>query len=300
MSRSDPPDSDARAGSPPTDRVIAVVEMLATQREASSVALIATRLDLNRSTATAILSALERAGWALRQDDRSYTLGPGLLGVADAVRDAWPPSAQFADEIEDLAGRAGCGATLALVGSTESTFVSVVRGKGRIPPGVSVGVRMPLVAGVGAAVIAHRDAPTQAKWLASAHPSRRELLADVLCQIRESGVAVFGLGDSDPRMLDVLAEVSELLVEHPRRVGLRQRVFELLSGLGGEPYTAAQLKTSEALSVGYLSAPVFDHGRALYELQLGPLLSAVSPAERKRYVREIRTTAANLSSKSDG
>lgn len=295
MAQSDPGGNGERAGSPPTDRVVAVVELLAGQTDPSSVASIAARLDLNRSTATAILQALERAGWAVRQDNRSYTLGPALISVADAVRETWPVSGRFTDAIEELAQRAGCGASLASVGSTELTFLCVVRGEGRIPPGVSVGVRLPLVAGVGAAVIAHRDAHVRQTWLASAPTGNRDLLDDVLAQIQQHGVAVFGLGDTDPKMLDVLAEVAELLIEHPRRAALRQRVFELLGGLGGNPYTAKQLESSEALSVSYLTAAVFDNGRAVYELQLGPLRSAVSVVERNRYIREIRATAAKLS-----
>jgi DNA-binding IclR family transcriptional regulator len=290
-------DEDERLGSPPTDRVIAIVELLATQHQPSSVASISSRLELNRATVTSILLALERAGWALRQADRKYTLGPGLVGVADAVRQLLPLSNEFTNAIEELAERAGCGAALALVGDTELSFLTVVRGRGRIPAGVDVGVRLPLVAPVAAAVIAHHDAQAQRMWLASAQNDSREALDDVLSQARQSGVVVFGLGGAaDPEALDVLAEVVELLAEHPRRAALRQRVFGLLAGLNGNPYTAAELATSQALSVSYLTAPVFNTGQAVYELQLGPLRGAVSAPERNRYIREIRATAEKLSS----
>lgn len=296
MARPDRHDGDERAGSPPTDRVVAIVGLLADQQEPSSVASIASRLELNRSTVTSILLALERAGWAVRQADRRYTLGPGLIGAANAVHRLWPMSVECTDAIEQLAERTGCGASLALVGATELSFLTVVRGRGRIPAGVGAGVRLPLVAPVAAAVLAHRDAKAQQAWLGSAHGLSRELLDDVLAQVRDNGVVVFGMGGTDPEALGVLAEVVELLAEHPQRSALRQRVFELLTGLNGNPYTAAQLTTSEPLSVSYLAAPVFDRGQAAYELQLGPLRSAVSAAERDGYVREIRATAARLSS----
>ncbi|MGH3561535.1 MAG: hypothetical protein ACRDTN_06990, partial [Mycobacterium sp.] len=151
------------------------------------------------------------------------------------------------------------------------------------------------VAPVAAAVIANRDAAAQQTWLGSAQPENRELLDGMLAQVRQNGVVVFGLGGANPEALTVLAEVVELLAEHPRRAALRQRVFELLAGLNGQPYTAEQLATSEPLSVSYLTAPVFDEGQAAYELQLGPLLGAVSTAERDRYIREIRATADKLS-----
>lgn len=286
---------DERTGSPPTDRVVAVVELLASLSEPASVASIASRLELNRSTATAILGALENAGWASRQSDRRYTLGVGLVGVAEAVQAALPLGGQYASAVEELARRANCGATLAFAGATELTFLSVAVGREQFPAGVAVGVRLPLVAPVGAAVIAHRDPAAQREWLQSG-TTNRELLADVLSQVRQTGVAVFGMGNSDPQALNTLAQVAELLAEHPRRAMLRQRVYEMLISLGGNPYTATQLATPDDLSVSYLVAPVFDEQRrAAYELQLGPLSAAVSPARRQRYMDEIRSTAEHLS-----
>jgi DNA-binding IclR family transcriptional regulator len=288
-------DDDKRVGSPPTDRVVAVVGLLAAQSQPSSVASIASRLELNRATVTSILLALERAGWAARRDDRKYTLGPGLIGIADTVRRLWPLSTESAHVIEQMAERAGCGAGLALVGAAELSFLTLVRGRGRIPAGVGVGVRLPLIAPVGATVIAHRDAQARQAWLASAHGVGPDVLDDVLAQVRQNGVVVFGLGGPGLEALDVLAEVVDLLAEHPRRVALRQRVFELLTGVNGNPYTAEQLATTQPLSVSYLAAPVFDKGEPTYELQLGPLRRDVSAAERDHYIREIRSTAQQLS-----
>lgn len=289
-------DDETRLGSPPTDRVVAIVGLLAAQAQPSSVAQIASRLELNRATVTSILLALEHAGWAARRADRKYTLGPGLIGVADTVRRLWPLSTEGAHRIEQMAARAGCGAGLALVGATDLSFLTLVRGHGRIPAGVGVGVRLPLIAPVGATAIAHRDAQARQAWLESAQTVGRDVLDDVLAQVRQNGVVVFGLGGPGLEALDVLAEVVELLAEHPRRVALRQRVFELLTGVNGNPYTAKQLASPKALSVSYLAAPVFDNGEATYELQLGPLRREVSAAERDRYIGEIRATAQQLSS----
>jgi DNA-binding IclR family transcriptional regulator len=295
MARGKPVDDSDRLGSPPTDRVVSIIELLAQQSEPNAVASIASRLELNRATVTSILVALERAGWVVRHADRRYTLGPGMLGVAEAVRNALPLPAHFQAALGELARRAGCGASLALVGTAEMTFVSVARGQGQIPAGIGVGVRLPLTAPTGAAVIAHRDARTQQAWLASSAPSLRPAFKEVLEQVRSTGVAVFGLSDSDPGVLVVLGEVAEHLAEHPRRSALRQRVFELLIDLGGKPYSTQELETTAPLPVSYLIAPVINgDGYAAYELQLGPLNPSVSAAERTRFINEIRTTARIL------
>ncbi|MEB3023122.1 helix-turn-helix domain-containing protein [[Mycobacterium] crassicus] len=289
-------DEVERVGSPPTDRVVAIVGLLADQQQPSSVASIASRLELNRATVTSILLTLERAGWVVRQPDRRYLLGPGLMGVADAVRALWPVSPEHTHVIEQLSERVGCGVALALVGATEISFLTVVGGQGQIPAAVGVGVRLPLVAPAGAAVIAHRDAHTRRRWLGTAPVPERQFLSDLLDQAKNGGVVVFGMGQADPAALDVLAEVAGMLTEHPRRAALRQRVLQMLTGVGGNPYTAEELDTSEALSVSYLAAPVFDKGEPVYELQLGPLQDQASAPERDRYIREIHATAQRLSS----
>lgn len=294
MVRNSSPDNE-RTESPPTDRVVAIVELLASQPEPSSTALIASRLELNRSTTTSILTALEGAGWVARRSDRRYTLGSGLIGVAEAVRKTFPLSDRFTDAMEGLAQRTGCGAALAFVSATELTFLEVIRGLGQIPGGVEIGFRLPLQAPAGVAVIAHRDPQVQRAWLDTAPTEYRPAIEDALAQVRGTGAAVFGLGESDPAVLDVLGEVAELLAEHPRRGALRRRVFGMLTGIGGSPYTAKQLGTSEPLSVSYLTAPVFDGERAVYELQLGPLRPAVGSDERAHYIDELITTAKALS-----
>ncbi|MUL63643.1 hypothetical protein BOO86_04140 [Mycobacterium sp. CBMA 234] len=297
MSRGTPLEDSARAGSPPTERVVSIVELLAGQSEPSSVASIASRLDLNRATVTSILLALERAGWVVRLADRNYTLGPGMLGVAEAVRNALPMPASYAEVLRDLAHTTKCGVSLALVGTTEMTFVSVIRGLGQIPAGVGVGVRLPLNAPAGASVIAGRDSATQQQWLATAPEELRPTFSKMLDQLGSNSVATFGFGDSNPEVLGVLGDVAELLSEHPRRGALRQRVFETLMSLGGMPYTAEQLDTSKPLPVSYLSCAVRNaDGYAAYEIQLGPLNPSVSAADRARYVDELRAAAAKLSS----
>ncbi|CAM3202464.1 hypothetical protein BST27_23220 [Mycobacterium intermedium] len=295
MPKPRPDDGSQRPGSPPTDRVVAVLEVLATQHEPSSVASIASRLELNRSTATSILLSLEKAGWVTRQSDRRYTLGPGLIAVADAVHQAFPVSSDISHTLEELAQRAGCGATLAWVGTTDMTFLASVPGRRKMPAGVSVGLRLPVGAPACAAVIAHRDAHARREWLDTAKPGDKPILEDVLSQIHSSGVAVYGLGESDPMVLDLLGEVAELLTENPQRSSLRRRMFRLFSELAPIPYTEEQLASERPLSIGFLSAAVFADGKASYELQLGPLLPEVGRSERDRYINELRATADKLS-----
>lgn len=63
----------------------------------------------------------------------------------------------------------------------------------------------------------------------------------------------------------------------------------------GHPYEPAQLGVDRELPVSVLAAPVFDvEGPARWELQIGPFQSAVTRADRQRYIRELTSTARRL------
>lgn len=288
-------DAAPRADSPPTDRVVAVLEFIAAEAEPVSVASLASRLELSRSTVTSILAALARAGWLSRQADRRYRLGPGLLRLAGAVQSQLTPSRAFFDVLTDLADRVGCAVSLALIDQSEMTMIGVAAGPGQVPAGVDTGVRLPMTAPLGASVMAFRDKQAQQDWIGTAPAAHRPVLQSLLHQIRRNGVAVFGADGAALEIMEVIGDVVGLLVEHPRSGALRQRLFQFLSRLSARPYTAEELASDAELSISYLSAPVFDHdGNAVYELQIGCLKPAVTRADREEYIREIRSATVVL------
>ncbi|NUU20206.1 MAG: helix-turn-helix domain-containing protein, partial [Streptomycetaceae bacterium] len=129
--------------SPPTDRVVGIIELLAADPAPRTVAEITARLDLNRSTATAVLGALEAAGWVQRDPaDRTYGLGPGLLGVAESVHARLGVPEAVDRELRGLAERVGCGVAYSLVGAGQLTFLALVSGPDALPSGIAVGTRL--------------------------------------------------------------------------------------------------------------------------------------------------------------
>ncbi|MFF7247330.1 helix-turn-helix domain-containing protein [Embleya sp. NPDC008237] len=279
--------------SPPTDRVVAVVELLAAAPGGLSVSEVAARLDLNRSTATAVLAALEAPGWVQRGPDRLYTLGPGLLAVADAVHARVGLPAGAAQVLAALAARVGCGVALSLVGVDHVVFLAVEPGPGRLPAGIRVGTRLPLRPPAGASVMPWRPAAERAAWLAHAPE-----LAATLDTVRAHGVAAWRPRADSTELLAVLRDVVGLLDEHPGRTGLRERVRDQLASIGAHPYTDAELTSDRPLPLSYLAAPVRNaRGHPTHELQIGPLRNAVTPTERHEYISELRTAAARLSAR---
>ncbi|MFE1591688.1 helix-turn-helix domain-containing protein [Nocardia sp. NPDC058705] len=286
--------------SPPTDRVVSIVELLATEAPMNAAA-IADTLTLSRSTVGAILAALQSRNWVQRSHDLTYRLGPAFPHhrTLSAQPDALPPGAE--DELRSLAHRVGCGAALAAVTATSMTFVAIEAnhrtptGSG-IPTGVQVGTRLPLRAPAAAAVIAFSPPDQQRAWLDTADPTQRRELATALTEIQATGLAVWGIDPDDLGTLDVLAEVAGHLAHSPTTGPLRRRVLGLLAGLSGYPHTSADLAEDRPLPIAYLAAPVFDADHTpRWEIQIGPLHPAVSLTNRYRYRTELLTSASRLS-----
>ncbi|WP_189023384.1 helix-turn-helix domain-containing protein [Nocardia rhizosphaerihabitans] len=281
--------------SPPTSRVVAVVELLAARGTALSAAEIAQSLALSRSTVGAILSTLDRHGWVRRHTDLTYQLGPGLARVGLLAPAAVTESEAIGAELEQLATRVGCGAALTALSGDDLVFVTVVGGHGLIPAGIENGTRIPLLPPAGATLIAHAPVATQNSWLDRGDPARRTEFREVLATIRTTGCCAWSLRPGALTALRVLADVVDLLSGRPAADELRGRVLSLLGDITGSAHTEADLNSSASLSLGYLSAPVLAaDGRALFEVQIGPLRTEVTAEARRRYIDELLATARRV------
>ncbi|MGW6421909.1 helix-turn-helix domain-containing protein [Nocardia sp. NPDC055053] len=281
--------------SPPTSRVVAVVELLAARGTALSAAEIAQSLELSRSTVGAILATLDRHGWVRRHTDLTYQLGPGLARVGLLAPAVVADGAAIGAELEHLATRVGCGAALTALSGDDLVFVTVVGGHGLIPAGIENGTRIPLLPPAGATLIAHAPTATQNSWLDRGDPARRAEFRAVLATIRTTGCCAWSLRPGALTALRVLADVVDLLAGRPAADELRGRVLSLLGDITGSAHTEADLNSPVSLSLGYLSAPVLAaDGRALFEVQIGPLRAEVTAEARRRYIDELLATARRV------
>ncbi|MCU1641035.1 MAG: hypothetical protein JWN03_1310 [Nocardia sp.] len=279
--------------SPPTQRVISIVELLAAQRNTLTSAEIADSLDLNRSTAGAILSALAERGWVRRLPDLTYQLGPAVAALGRRVADTRGDRIWLNEELERLAARVDCGAALTAVAGERIEFVAVTRD--RLTVGIESGARIPLRAPAGAAIIAHSGPALQQDWLQTRGPERREEYRDVLSTLRATGYCAWRLEPDSMPTVRVLSEVADHLADHPASKDLRGRVLAQLGAIIGSAYDQATFDEEIPLPISYMSAPVFDGGgHAVMELQIGPLRMDVTRDERRRYLAELATAARRI------
>jgi DNA-binding IclR family transcriptional regulator len=285
----------AGSSSPPTQRVVSVMEFLTVRDRPQSAAEIADGLDLSRSTVGSILAALDQQGWVVRFPDLTYALGPALIAISERARPALPRPDIVDEELDQLAARVGCAVGLSTVHGDQLIVVSVTSRDGGIPAGIASGTRLPLAPPAGASIVAHAAAETRDRWLAGCSRHDVSRFRQLIDTIRDTGVGVWGVGAAGLDTVDVIADVVSFLSDSPASAGLRDRVVHLLSSLNGMPYDPAQLSVDVDLPVSVLTTPVFDaRGQAKWELQIGPFRNAVSRTEREHYVRELAATAQRL------
>lgn len=281
------------AASPPTRRVIEVMELLTRTDRALTASEIATALSLARATITAVLTELTAAGWLRRDRHRGYRPGPALTALTP---DREAPGAAVRAALRDLAIAAHCGATLARITDGRLTVVAKEYAPGgRIVPGLAVGQSIPLAYPAGAAVMPWRAEAERAAWLDTATGSARRAAPALLRFVTAHGCAVFRPDSDDAGLVDVLTDLLGAVGAEVVRPELRARVLRQLARLTARPYRETELGGGGALPVSYLSAPVLVGGEAPYEVQIGPLRAAVGPADRARYIETIARAATAIS-----
>jgi DNA-binding IclR family transcriptional regulator len=243
--------------SPQTDRVIALVDLLASRpHEAFTLAELTRRLRVNKSTCHSMLTALAGAGWLLRDPYRkSYRLGPALATVGRAAASSFPAlDIAHAAMVEvGLDARAHC-AALAVV-ADRLTVLDEVRDLHATGAGLRVGTSFPLRPPFGTAVIAWSDRDMVDAWLEHVSASARDRYRVTLAATRARGYAVELSTTPEARLRDVVAE---LRAGHAT-VSLPELVEDLARDLAArDDVLAIDLEADREYAVSAVNAPVLD------------------------------------------
>lgn len=183
------PSSGKGQGSPPTERVIAVLELLGKNPTTQfSLAEICRRLGLSRATGHAILTTLAARAWAVRDPATAgYSLGPGIAALGK------PTTAQLhRADLQALSSATNTQVSLAKRDGT-ALVVTDTAGECLTGPRIWPGMRTPFVAPIGRDYVAWSGSDRQQAWLeALGTPSRqlRQRMMLVLNEIRQRGFVV--------------------------------------------------------------------------------------------------------------
>jgi DNA-binding IclR family transcriptional regulator len=265
--------------SPPTARVIAVLEFLSRHpHDRFGLSELARRVELSKPTCLGILTTLTEAGYLVRdvgEGDRgkTYRLGPALITLGHTAQESLRVSPGARDELRRLSETFAATAALSGVVDDRITLLELVA-----PPGTPVTVRVgqsyPFAPPVGLMFVLW-DERAVGDWLSKEPtiPLRTDTarLERVIAECRTSGYLVERLTPGGRRLYALMAGMSNTLPDE-----LRALLGELVSDIGERVYLRGQDGPQARHDISVIAAPVYDHHRRqvmVATLQIGTALT---------------------------
>jgi len=261
--------------SPPTRRVVAVVELLARRPDTPlALAEIARDLHISRSTGHAILHTLGACGWVTR-DPKSgrYSLGPAIARI---WQQAEPRRRVLRQPLQQL--------TLSIdmpvcVSEIRDGSIVVVDAEAAGParPPVPAGVRMPFLAPFGREFVAWASAAERTAWVDAAGPVNdvfRARIGKVLKEIKRRGYGIERLSDPLLRVYTALRALDDGVLQDP----ISARLAAALADLTIVDFLPGEFAEAERCALATISAPIFDtKGRVVMSVSAQPYRRLTAP-----------------------
>jgi DNA-binding IclR family transcriptional regulator len=290
--------------SPPTERVIAVLEFLGRHpHDRFGVSDLSRRLGLSKPTCLGIVTTLTESDYLVRDPrDKTYRLGPALIALGHTAQETLRVDPAARAELGRLSAISGTTAALSAVIDDRITVLEIVG-----PPGADVGVRVgqsyPFAPPVGLMFVLWDDVGLR-DWLAKEPtiPLRTEgdRLDRVIDECRRTGYLVERLTPGGRRLYALMAGMSNRLPDE-----LRALLGELVADIGERVHLCSDNGSRGArrptrFDISVISAPVFDHHlrqAMVVSLQIG---KALTDAEITKSARALTATADVLTSRLGG
>ncbi|MBI3217472.1 MAG: helix-turn-helix domain-containing protein [Mycobacterium sp.] len=277
--------------SPPTERVIAVLELLGTTPgKGFSLAEICRALNISRATGHAILTTLAVHNWVTRETDTgAYFWGSAMADLADPAS-----THRYRDEVQALAAATGTQVHLSRRHG-QTLVIDQTAGTCLTGPRIGPGLRTPLVAPFGREYVAWAGAETQKVWLeAVGQPSQalRRRMTAVFKEIRTRGFAVERLTPEYLRVYTALraltgdGEVDAITAQLARAFADLTVIDVLPDELGHEARH----------SVATISAPIADSGGTVTMSVTAAVFTTVDSAHIRSLGEQVRRTAHDIES----
>lgn len=266
------------SASPPTDRVIDILELLSSRPTSSlSLTAISREVEQNLATCHAVTVTLEHRGWLARdEENKEFSLGVGALSFGQAAALAHPVVAVARAELHGLSSELEMQATNAL---PEGEMLTIVDAVGGASADAVVGQRVPHAPPFGSVFLAWASKQQRAAWLART-PGIADDLADLIHESLDAtkarGYAIEWHTDEAARLGGLIATMRT----DPAGKALQQHLVRLLADLSRSGYLGERAGDT-SLPVSVVTAPVFDtQGEVVCALAVQPL-AVVSKSELK-------------------
>jgi DNA-binding IclR family transcriptional regulator len=275
--------------SPPTERVVAVMGLLAAEPERTfTLAELSRNLGISRATGHAILTTLARHQWVVRHEQpNGYSCGPALGELARPTTDS-----EFGALLRELSDSVGAqvflarrdGGSLVVTDSVGDSFAAT---------GIATGLRMPLVAPFGRDYVAWAGGPSIRAWLegigAPSAQLRRRLNA-VVTEVRERGYVIERLSREYVRVYTALRALATDGEPDP----ITARLAGAFADLTLVDYLPDELDDGALHQIATVSAPVKDaDGVVTMSITAAPFAGLSADGVRALGV-EVRAIATQL------
>ncbi len=279
--------------SPPTDRVVGILNLLAaTPRARLTLTQIAAALDLNKPTCLGILTALADANFTTRDEAKTYGLGPALIRLGSAAESGLANLDLVRPFLADLHDSIGVSCILTAV---HDNHIVILDKRGPAAKGDRrdlVGERFPLAPPLGLVNVAWEHDSVVDEWLnrtpLAPLPHGDDAVRAIIRGGRERGYIVECLNTSTASSV-VLASL--LVSEMPQRV--IDEVRSHLPPVDWSEFVAVMpVDSAAAMAVANISAPIFDrHGNQQYTVTLVSEQADVSVTRCRDWAAAVVDTA---------
>ncbi len=184
---------------PAVARALAMLDLLEKEREAMSLAKLATSLALPKSSVHGLCNTLMALGYLRRQDDGGFFIGPRVMSLANAFAAQTTPAQEFERLWASLSSAPQETVILSVLDHTDVVYVAVRNGMRPLGLAFGVGMRLPAYrAATGRAMLAfHEEAQVKHLYPAprlpafmNLPPMRRSELMVELAATRERGYSI--------------------------------------------------------------------------------------------------------------
>lgn len=288
--------------SPPTERVVSVLDFLAHHPDQRfGLSELARRTGLSKPTCLGIATTLTDAGYLLRDDaDKAYRLGPGLIALGRAAQQSLRVGPEAREELRRLSHEFATSAALSAVVEDRITVLELVAAP-NAHLGVQAGQSYPFAPPVGLMFVLWDDAALQ-DWLARQPTiplrSESERLERVVSACRADGYLVERLTPGGQRLYALMAGLSSELPDE-----LRALLGELVSAIGERVYLRDESGsggTRERHDISVISAPVYDHHQRQAMVVSLHAQRPLTDTEITKWARGLRRTADALTAQLGG
>lgn len=184
---------------PAVTRAMALLDLLAEQRQALSLTELAARLNLPKSSVHGLCNTLAARGYLRRFEDGSFFIGPGVMGLAHAFVNRTSAAQEFASLWQELSAPPDETIILSVLAGAEVIYVAARNGDRPLGLAFTIGMRLPAhLTASGKAMLAFHDEEAVRRLYPTGRmpvrrprgPSSLKGLLDELRLVRERGYSV--------------------------------------------------------------------------------------------------------------